>query len=185
MCDMDRVRFIDCMYEFNDEKPALNWREKTPTPKSPEVEPREKLVEILAYCLMPNHYHFMLRQIRNNGISRFMKKLGTGYTIYFNKKYERNGALFQGRFKSIPVDRDEYLRYLPHYIHLNPIELRAVNWQTYRWSSYRDFIDQAASSLLNINSIKELYEPAGYKAACEEWISNRQAQEQLASVALD
>lgn len=87
------------------------------------------LVDIEAYCLMPNHFHILLTQKVENGISLFMKKVSTGYSMYFNKKYERTGSLFEGNFKSQHADNDEYLKYLYSYIHLNPVKLIQPLWR--------------------------------------------------------
>ncbi len=81
--------------------------------------PFSALVEIVAYCLNPNHYHLIVKQISEKGIERFMQKIGTGYTNYFNKRYERSGALFQGKFKSIHIDSNEYLLHLSVYVNRN------------------------------------------------------------------
>ena len=81
--------------------------------------PFSALVEIVAYCLNPNHYHLIVKQISEKGIERFMQKIGTGYTNYFNKRYERSGALFQGKFKSIHIDSNEYLLHLSVYVFEN------------------------------------------------------------------
>ncbi len=92
--------------------------------------PRDKeLVHIGAYCLMPNHFHLLLVQKVDQGISKFMLKLSTAYTMYFNKKYKRSGGLYEGKFKSKHVDDDTYLRYLYSYIHLNPLKLVSQNWK--------------------------------------------------------
>jgi len=80
----------------------------------------ENLVEIYAYCLMPNHFHFLLRQRGDNGVSKLMKKILTGYAVY---KYERRGSLFEGPYKSSHIENDRYFGYLVHYIHLNPLVL--------------------------------------------------------------
>jgi REP element-mobilizing transposase RayT len=77
------------------------------------------LVEIVAYCFNSNHYHLLLKQIADNGISKLMQKVGTGYTMYFNQKNDRTGSLFQGRFKSRHIGTDEYLKGLSAYINLN------------------------------------------------------------------
>ena len=151
--DWDRIRFVRNLFEFNDKNPALHQIYKDAVY---EVQPRIQLVEILAYCLMPNHYHLLVRQTTDNGVVMFMKKLGTGYTMYFNQKYERSGALFQGRFKSVLVENDVYSRYLPHYIHLNPLDLTMPSWRDgkvnkkealrslmeYKWTSLHDYIDR-------------------------------------------
>ncbi len=78
-----------------------------------------KLVDFIAYCINPNHYHFILRQLVDGGLSRFMQKFGGGYTQYYNKKNQRSGVLFQGTFKSIHINSNEYLLYLSAYVNLN------------------------------------------------------------------
>ena len=86
--------------------------------------PRGKpLVAIGAWCLMPNHFHLLIKQMSENGIIKFMQKVTTGYSMYFNQKYNRTGSLFQGKFKSENPNTDNYLKYLYSYIHLNPVKL--------------------------------------------------------------
>lgn len=80
---------------------------------------QKKLVEIIAYCLNPNHFHLIIKQTSENGISHFMQRLGTGYTMYFNSKQKRSGSLFQGKFKSKHIENNEYLLYLSAYVNLN------------------------------------------------------------------
>ncbi len=161
--DIDYFRIIHDLFEFNDEDPVLNTgfffnRSTTNTNtkiENQERKPRKLLVEILAFSLMPNHFHLLIRQKNEKGIIRFMQKLGTGYTNYFNQKYQRVGSLFQGRFKAIHVNKQEYLEYLLHYIHFNCLDLLNLEGQEnkfsnyekisaflkeYRWSSYLDYI---------------------------------------------
>lgn len=150
----DYFRFIHDMFEFNDQSPALNLGYNLL--KSDFNRPRKLLVEILCFCLMPNHYHFMLRQKVDGGITEFMRKIGTGYTNYFNLKNKRVGVLFQGKFKAVHIEKEAHLLYLPHYIHLNPLDLAFPEWReqkiksvskalqflkTYQWSSYLDYIN--------------------------------------------
>ena len=90
----------------------------------------EPLVAIGAYCLMPNHFHLLLTPLVDGGISKFMLKVQTGYSMYFNKKNDRVGAFFQGTFKSEHIDNDVYLKYIYAYIHLNPAKLKNSNWKT-------------------------------------------------------
>lgn len=82
-----------------------------------------RIVELGAYCLMPNHVHFLLKGKREGGIAKYMQKIFTGYTMYFNKSRERTGALFSGTFKSKYVGDDIYFKQVFSYIHLNPVEL--------------------------------------------------------------
>ena len=154
--EKDYFRFIHCLYEFNDRNPALahHWMARKGELLNKPAE-REMLVDIHSFCLMPNHFHLILQQRVDAGITKFMRKLGTGYTMYFNEKYERTGVLFQGKFKSIPVLTDEYLLHLSRYIHLNPIDLIEPGWKEfgikdwdkaqsflkgYRWSSFLDYV---------------------------------------------
>ncbi len=83
----------------------------------------EPLVNIGAYCLMPNHFHILVTQTNNGSISKFMQKLTTAYAMYYNEKYKRTGSLFEGKFKSEHIEDDKYLKYIFSYIHLNPIKL--------------------------------------------------------------
>lgn len=80
---------------------------------------KEKLVSFVCYCLNPNHFHFILKQLIDRGIEKFMHRLGSGYTNYFNKKYQRSGSLFQGTFKANHINSDEYLLYASAYVNLN------------------------------------------------------------------
>ena len=90
---------------------------------------KKQLVDIASYCLMPNHQHLLLREKDYGGISTFMQKLGTGYTMYFNKRYARTGALFSGPFKAVHVERDSHFRRCVNYIHANPAELSEPGWK--------------------------------------------------------
>jgi putative transposase len=121
---------------------------------------REKFLEILrrtkerygyhlhAYVMMDNHYHLMVETPKAN-ISQTMQNINTSYTVYINKKHRRSGHLFQGRFKGIIVDKDEYLGTLSRYIHLNPVRAGIVQKpESYRWSSYGVYIDSSKKDTL-------------------------------------
>src|SRR3989344_7215508 len=150
----DYLRFIHNLFEFNDEAATKNLffyfnrltSEVEPHYLKPNREPRKLLVNILAFCLMPNHFHLLVQQIKENGVVRFMQKLGTGYTMYFNQKYERVGGLFQGRFKAILVNEESHFIHLPYYIHSNPLDLNyggstSIKFlENYQWSSFPDYI---------------------------------------------
>lgn len=88
-----------------------------------------QLVAVGAFCLMPNHFHILVTPLVEGGIPKFMLKLQTGYSMYFNKKNDRNGSLFQGPFKSEHAGNDRYLKYLFSYIHLNPAKLKDPRWK--------------------------------------------------------
>lgn len=115
----DIRRFFKSMLEFNTIDPIGSLYENSFrqlggwTPKL-----TGKLINIIAYCLNPNHFHLILEQLVDGGVSEFMKRLG-GYTSYFNNKYERSGALFQGKFKAVHIDSNEYLLHVGSYVNLN------------------------------------------------------------------
>lgn len=88
------------------------------------------IVSIGAYCLMPNHFHILIKQEKESGISKFMQKISTAYVMYYNKKYKRTGSLFEGKFKSKYASEDRYLKYLFAYIHLNPLKLLDKEWKS-------------------------------------------------------
>lgn len=121
------------------------------------IDTRNKLVEILVFCFMPNHIHLLLKQIQDNGITKFMSKVGTGYAGYFNRKYQRKGHVFQNRFRSVAIKNDNQLITVANYIHANPISLIEPNFKEqgvknhsvdevieflkkYRWSSFLDYV---------------------------------------------
>src|SRR3989338_5705420 len=90
----------------------------------------ERLVSLGAHCLMSNHFHLLLTEVDEGGISKFMQKLTTAYSMYYNKKYARTGGLFEGKFKSEHAGKDRYLKYIFSYIHLNPLKIINKNWKT-------------------------------------------------------
>jgi len=102
-------------------------------------------VELVAFCLMPNHFHLIVREVNEGGVSKYMQRVQNAYTKYFNTKYDKSGHLFQGSYKSKHITDDAYLLHLSAYIHKNPIELTRGRWieeveENYYWSSYQDFI---------------------------------------------
>jgi putative transposase len=137
------------------------------------LERGEPLVEIGAYSLMPNHFHFALKEILEGGITTFMQRIFTAFTMYFNKKYERTGALFAGPFKSRHVADDRYLKHLISYQHLNAAELFEPRWKeglgdlrnieqqlvAYPYSSLHDFLGhQRPERRILGDSIFEMYD---------------------------
>jgi putative transposase len=131
--DGDYRRFIYILSHFNTKKSNQHTHRHTgrgPTSTSMNVDhEREPLVEILNWCLMPNHYHLCVQELVPGGIVKFLQKTMTGYTMYFNTKYQRSGVLFQGKTKSRHVDSDAYLRYLQYYIDYNPLDLFMPKWK--------------------------------------------------------
>lgn len=120
--EFDYQRFLLLIILINDDKP-VEVQQLVRDYTIPEIinQRRNPIVSVVSFCLMPNHYHLILKEISESGISKFMHKLGTGYTLYFNAKNNRSGSLFQGTFKAKFIEDDRYLKYLFEYIHLNPV----------------------------------------------------------------
>lgn len=122
-----------------------------------------KRVEIICYCFMPNHFHLLVRQLMEHGITNFMSQFQNSYTKYFNFKYKRVGPLFQGEFKAILIESDEQLIHLSRYIHLNPVVSGIVKKNKgYYWSSYEEFINGLPGfcikgEILNFFTLKDAY----------------------------
>ncbi len=99
-------------------------------------------VKLVAYCLMPNHFHLLIKQKTINGMTKLLRKVSTTYAMYFNEKYNRVGSLFQGPYKAVLIDSEHYLLHLSRYIHLNPVELTGRNPVSYPYSSYSYYLRQ-------------------------------------------
>lgn len=149
--EQDYRRFIDCSfhYLFSNERysDAVNsmenglrttLREVTSRNGASrnEVEDFVRPVEIIAYCLMPNHIHLLVKQLVDGGISKYIHKISTSFTNYFNLKYNRVGSLFQGPFKYKRIETEEQLHYLTKYIHRNPLEIIKETGSPFRLSDY-------------------------------------------------
>lgn len=198
MDEKDYFRFIHDLFEFNDKNITINvnfyakrnyrrnYGSRIPIVLA-QRKARELLVDIVCYCLMPNHYHLFLRQRMDGGISKFLQKLGTGYTNYFNLKHERSGVLFQGKFKAVSIETDVQFTHLSRYIHLNPAELVESNWkeqgiknwqevkkhlESYRWSSYSDYIGKKNfPSLINKKVLSDYFDNRNeYRKFVENWV---------------
>ncbi|CAN5150337.1 hypothetical protein BH11PAT3_BH11PAT3_2170 [soil metagenome] len=140
-----------------------------------EIENKNKLVDFTAYSISSNHFHFILKPICEKGIEMFMHKLSMGYAKYFNAKHKRSGALFQGKFKAILVDTNEYLLHLSAYINLNNhAHARGHSVSTFEKSSFNEYSGKKSSTdLCKTNIILEQFDsPAKYKEFAEEALAN-------------
>lgn len=167
----DYFRAVHDIYEFNNVNTAANFsyrfRQQKENYQSPTLinekskskpKTRNLLINLYSWALMPNHYHFFSRDQKSAGISKFHQKWGTGYTKYFNIRYDRNGVLFQGKYKRVAVIDDAQAAHLICYIHSNLLDLWKPNWKKKgitnfelqnaikflnnkknRWSSHQDY----------------------------------------------
>lgn len=134
---------------------------------------KDKLVQIIAYCLMPTHVHLVLKQLKENGISDYMRKVLDGYTRYFNTKHKRKGPLWESKFKNVLVTNDEQLLHLTRYLHLNPVTAVLVEKpKDWAFSSYKEYLGQAnkANSLCQWDDILSI-EPLLYRKFVNDRIS--------------
>lgn len=122
--EQDHYYFINLLGIMNNEQRSKSGITKRENPSL------ERVISIGVYCLMPNHFHILLKQEKEAGVTLFMQKLSTAYVMYYNKKYKRTGGLFEGKFKSKHAGDDAYLKYLFSYIHLNPLKLLDSDWKT-------------------------------------------------------
>jgi putative transposase len=178
--DKDYDHFIKLLYICNSER-NFKFRDTVVGARIDafDFERGESLVSILAWVLMPNHFHILIISHRSdlwrkgyNPITEFMRKVSTAYAMYFNKKYGRTGSLFEGKFKSKYVDKENYFNYLFAYIHLNPIKLIQKDWKDtgikdkakahnfltkYHYSSFQDYFgkNRREVSILNKKKIPE------------------------------
>lgn len=191
----DYYRGIFSVYELNNAKPTTiqarriiraNLKKANRDPIS-IVDERDKLVEIFAFCFMPNHIHLLVKQLKENGITNFMRKIGIGYGGYFNRKYHRKGYVFQNRFKSVCIkDNNQFMIVVP-YIFTNPNALIEPGWkeqgiknhsveevikflEDYKWSSYRDCI--GTKNFPSVTQRDFLLEMMGGEQGCKDAVKN-------------
>lgn len=114
-------------------------------------------IELLAYCLMPNHFHLLLKQSTLDGMTKLIRRLSTTYSMYFNRRYKRVGHLFQGAFKAVLVQEDSYLLHLSRYLHLNPVGLTRSNPVNYPYSSYEYYLGNKKAPWIKPELILEYF----------------------------
>lgn len=155
----DHARFVHNLYEFNDVAPAAAYCRRSPDVGPRRSYIRKRLVEIHGWCLMEDHYHLLISELIEGGMSKFIMKTNVGYAKYYNERYGRHGHLFQGKTKKILIENHAHFLYILHYLHLNPLDYLSgtAKWRErdrssiknadealkylseYRWSSYLDY----------------------------------------------
>ncbi len=187
--EKDYARFHKLLYLCNGkESPKYSDAETSPG-RAWTVERGESLVDIGAYCLMPNHFHILVRIKNEKDASQFLLKLLTSYSTYFNKKYDRSGSLFQGKTKSQHVENDNYLKYLYAYIHLNPLKIIEPRWKEaglknisgakeylkkFNFSSYVDYLnlERSEKKILEKSPFPDYFQNTDeVKAEIENWLT--------------
>lgn len=148
-----------------------------------------KLVEIICFVLMPNHFHFLLKQLQDNGISTFIANFSNSYAKYFNTKNERVGPLFQGRFKAVHIQDDEQLIHVSRYIHLNPAVsslIKIEGLENYFWSSYPEYLNLVNTHIVDKSLILSFFKSVNeYKKLVMDQFEYGKKLEQIKHLILD
>ncbi|MEK7085124.1 MAG: transposase [Patescibacteria group bacterium] len=146
--DRDRWRFITTLVVSQGEESFPQINRAVPLIKQGHFDKEifqkildSQYTELVSFCLMPNHFHLIMRELREGGISKYMQRVLTAHTKYFNTRHGRAGHLFGSKFQYQHIDSNEYLNYLSAYVHLNPRELKAWHGKEidYPWSSFQDY----------------------------------------------
>ena len=166
----DFERFLQSIREFNSQRPIGSLFENSFRDKTKLGNRVAKLVDIVGYCLNPNHFHLILKQRLDGGVSEFMHRLGSGYTQYFNIKHKRSGSLFQGKFKAIHVDSNEYLLHLSAYVNLNN-RVHHVNDRSSK-SSWGEYLGDNGNTRVKDIILKQFKNPSEYKKFAESSLRN-------------
>jgi putative transposase len=127
-------------------------------------------LDLLAFCLMPNHFHLLVFQYQQGAMTEFMRSLLTSYSMYFNKKYKRSGPLFESRFKASLISDEAYLEHISRYIHMNP-----RSWRDYEYSSLPYYLQQVTDAWLRPERITDLFvTPTQYLNFLDDYQQNKE-----------
>ncbi len=193
--DTDRFRFLLMLRHFNDTHAPQNWYRDLETAnvhrslaRPPFWPEQEKLVHIVAFCLVENHFHLILQEVSLGGISSFMKRLGTGMAKRFNERYKESGSLFQGAYRAKTISDDNYFRYVSAYVQLkNGFDLypggqksalenfnQAYEWvASYPYSSLGDYLGSFERPIIDKTFLGSLFTPREYRDFCEDVVQGR------------
>ena len=193
----DYYRGVFSIYEFNDMKPAVIRDRRQARSRIKRIlikadkdprfaaDSRDKIIEILSFCFVPNHPHLLIRQLKGGGIIKFMRKFGAGYGGYFNKKYNSKGHVFQNNFKAVPLKNDKQLKIVWAYIHANAVSLIEPKWKergirnfkqvaksldNYKRSSYSDYIGK--TNFPSVTERKFILDTMGGEGRCQEFLED-------------
>ena len=182
--ESDRQHFLLMLAHFNDDFSSLNWRRDLYDAnlhhsfKRPEHWPeQQRIVNIISFCLVENHFHLLLQEIIEGGIARFMQRLGIGMTKRFNERYEEKGSLFQGAYRAKTVQDDDYFRYVSVYVQVKnafDVHPKGYHWardhfnEAYDWAanyqhtSLGDYVGTLDRPILHKEFLSSLYTPNEY-----------------------
>lgn len=138
----------------------------------------DQLIEIVCFCLMPNHFHFLIKQLKENGIAKFLSNFQNSYTRYFNTRNKRTGPLFLDQFKAVLVETDEQLVHVSRYIHLNPLTSFVVknfeDLKDYPWSSFGEYLFKNYNMVCSKESVLNFFRKNDYEAFAQDQVKYQQ-----------
>lgn len=150
------------------------------------LTPKENsIVKFICYCIMPDHYHILLKILSEYSISKYISDIENSFTRYFNIKFDRKGPLWQSEFRAVRIKTETQLLHVTRYIHLNPTTSKLVNKpEDWKWSSYRDYIENPAilQDAMNELTIKN---PRKYKKFCEDRIDYQKRLKEIKKILLE
>lgn len=157
--EKDYHRFLQTIYFYQFNNPRFPFsRKQALLYQGRDFSSSPKFVEIICYCLMPNHFHLLIKQTPDGNIQKFMQKVLNSYTKYFNTKHSRVGPLLQGTFKAVPIETDFQLIHISRYIHLNPyVSDLSKDLDTYPYSSYPDYLGLSNDPFCNKELVLNLF----------------------------
>lgn len=165
--DEDFTIFLNLLKRYLNKEPATDKNGR-------EYDWLYKEMELLAFCLMPNHFHLYIFQHTPEAMTRLLRGVGTSYAGYFNKKYKRSGHLFQDRFKASMINTNSYLIHVSRYIHLNPDDYRS-----YKWSSLPYYLGKKHAEWIKPDRILELFENDEYSKFVNDYESQKEILDHL------
>jgi len=177
--EQDYSVFIGYMKSYLDIPPlqglALKDKKSKSIPPSRIPKNYSNEISLLAYCLMPNHFHFLVKQSSDRGIAEFMQSLVLKYVMYFNKKYKRVGGLFQGRYKSVRIYNEDQFTYITKYIHRNPIDLSPTRpglegLAKYRYSSYGNYLGLFKQNWVKTDDVLSYFSKTNLKNSYQAFV---------------
>ncbi|TSC84548.1 MAG: hypothetical protein G01um101416_1062 [Microgenomates group bacterium Gr01-1014_16] len=191
----DYIRAQSTIFYYKHSHPPVKYSKYLSTPRDQRsklnaaLSQSAKDVAILSYCLMPNHFHFLLRQESENGIPQFISKFSNSYTKYFNTKHTRVGPLLQGTFKAVIVESEEQLIHLSRYIHINPVVsslIKKIDLVSYPWSSMHEYITPTTYNLSDPSVIISIFRSTSkYLEFCQNHLAYAEELERIKHLTID
>jgi putative transposase len=176
--DRDYLRFLEIVEYYLNPTPPISFSQRDRLYHEPDIQHRvldirfENLIDVVAYCLMPNHFHFLVRVNIEGGLETWIRRVANSYTRSFNVRYDRVGPLFQGPYKLVHVTTNEQLLHVSRYMHLNPVVAKLTTAPAaWRWSSMKVYLGEEQPGWLKPEIITQQFRsPPGYRSFVEDYV---------------